>query len=201
MIEDRNGSQVQLQQPSKPTRQQSSADFQPPNLQHQQSSASSYFGRNARATAQSSDQPRPGHDRSNTASMRLRRAGTSMTNRTNNTNNTGNLYNAHERAEKKQEQTVDIENEYFALNPWYNQQKKKPVFGLAAPLPRTVRRGMWWGRGDLQKSMYKVDEEQDDDGIEKHDALDFSRQPGELHPYSSHLMDIAADTCSNRYWR
>jgi aquaglyceroporin related protein len=124
-----------------------------------------------------------------------------LTNRTNNTNNTGGLHNAHERAEKKQEQTVDIENEYFALNPWYNQQKKKPVFGLAAPLPRTVRRGMWWGRGDLRKSMYKVDEEQEDDGIERHDALDFSGQPGELPLCSSRQMDTVANKCSTRYRR
>jgi aquaglyceroporin related protein len=181
MIEDPNGSQVQLQQSSTPMRQQSPTNFQPPKLQHLQSSAGSYFGGNARTTAQNTEQSRPGQDRSNTASTRLRRAGTGMTNRTNNTNNTGNLYDAQERVEKKQEQTVDIENQYFTLNPWYNQQKKKPVFGLAAPLPRTVRRGMWWGRGDLQRSMYKVDDEQDNDGIERHDALDFSRQPGELH--------------------
>jgi aquaglyceroporin related protein len=88
------------------------------------------------------------------------------------------LVDTHERAEKPQQQTVDIENEYFALNPWYNQQKSKPVFGLAAPLPRTVRKGMWWGRGDLKKSLYKVDEEQDDDGIDRNDALDFQKNVG-----------------------
>jgi aquaglyceroporin related protein len=110
--------------------------------------------------------------------MKLRRTGTSRTNQTNITNRTGGLINANERAEKKQEQTVDIDNGYFALNPWYNQQKKKPVFGLASPLPRTVRRGMWWGRGDLKKSMYKVDEQQDDDGVERHDALDYPKEDG-----------------------
>lgn len=94
------------------------------------------------------------------------------TNRTNRTNQTGGLIDAGERAERKQEPTVDIENDYFTLNPWYNQQKAKPVFGLAAPLPRTVRKGMWWGRGDLKKSLYKVDEEQNSDGI---DALDFQK--------------------------
>jgi aquaglyceroporin related protein len=114
--------------------------------------------------------------------MNLRRTGTSRTNQTNNTNHTnltGTLYNANERAEKKQEQTVDIENEYFTLNPWYNQQKKKPVFGLASPLPRTVRRGMWWGRGDLRKSIDHSNQEQDDDGVDRHDALDFPKEDGE----------------------
>lgn len=74
------------------------------------------------------------------------------------------------RPEKKQQQVVDVDNDYFTLNPWYNEQKQKPVFGLGAPLPRTVRRGMWWGRGDLRKSLYKIDE---DDGISRQDGLDF----------------------------
>jgi aquaglyceroporin related protein len=73
---------------------------------------------------------------------------------------------------------VDIANDYFTLNPWYNQQKAKPVFGMAAPLPRTVRKGMWWGRGDLKKSLYKVDEGQEDDGIDRNDALDFGKDIG-----------------------
>jgi aquaglyceroporin related protein len=82
------------------------------------------------------------------------------------------------RPEKKQRQTVDIENDYFKLNPWYNEQKSKPVFGLGAPLPRTVRNGMYWGRGDLRKSLYKADD--DDDGIDRQDGLDFENGKGEL---------------------
>ncbi|EUC47505.1 hypothetical protein COCMIDRAFT_90134 [Bipolaris oryzae ATCC 44560] len=74
------------------------------------------------------------------------------------------------RPEKKQQQVVDVDNDYFTLNPWYNEQKQKPVFGLGAPLPRTVRRGMWWGRGDLRKSLYKIDE---DDGVSRQDGLNF----------------------------
>ncbi|USP74583.1 hypothetical protein yc1106_01857 [Curvularia clavata] len=74
------------------------------------------------------------------------------------------------RPEKKQQQVVDVDNDYFALNPWYNEQKQKPVFGLGAPLPRTVRRGMWWGRGDMRKSLYKID---NDDGVSRQDGLDF----------------------------
>jgi aquaglyceroporin related protein len=125
---------------------------------------------------------RPGPDRSDTAPMRMRRTGTS---RTNQTSTTGGLIDANERAEKKQEQTVDIQNEYFALNPWYNQQKEKPVFGLASPLPRTVRKGMFWGKGGLKNSLYKVDEPQDNDGIERHDGLDFQKGLGKhLHSYS-----------------
>jgi aquaglyceroporin related protein len=100
------------------------------------------------------------------------------TNRTNRTN-TGGLTDAGDRVERIQEPTVDIQDDYFTLNPWYNQQKAKPVFGLAAPLPRTVRKGMWWGRGDMKKSLYKVDEdEQDADGIDRNDALDFQKDIG-----------------------
>lgn len=100
-----------------------------------------------------------------------------MTNRTNLTNHMNEDPN--QRAEKKQEQTVDIDNEYFALNPWYNQQKDKPVFGLAAPLPRTVRRGMWWGRGDLRNSLYKVEDDPNDDGVDRNDGLDFEKRKGQ----------------------
>ncbi|KAL6168922.1 hypothetical protein ACJQWK_05288 [Exserohilum turcicum] len=73
------------------------------------------------------------------------------------------------RPEKKQQQTVDVENDYFTLNPWYNEQNPKPVFGLGAPLPRTVRRGMWWGRGDMRQSLYKIDDQ--DGGIDHQDAV------------------------------
>jgi aquaglyceroporin related protein len=89
-----------------------------------------------------------------------------------------------QRPEKKQRQTVDVENEYFKLNPWYNEQKSKPVFGLGAPLPRTVRRGMWWGRGDLRKSLYKVDEEEDDDGVGRQDGLDFEGGKGNSNNFA-----------------
>jgi aquaglyceroporin related protein len=157
-------------------RQHTAADFRPPRLQHQDSSAASSIGRYATQHPENIPHSRPEHDRNNTAPMRMRRTGTS---RTNQTNQTGGLHDAHERSELKREPTVDIENEYFALNPWYNQQKAKPVFGLASPLPRTVRKGMWWGRGDLRKSMYKVDEEQDDDGVDRNDGLDFAKEEGQ----------------------
>lgn len=104
---------------------------------------------------------------------RMQRTGTNATNKT------WKMHDASDRAEKRQEQTVEVDTDYFALNPWYNQQKAKPVFGLAAPLPRTVRKGMWWGRGGLRKSLYKVDEQQDDAGFEGHDAFDFGKGAGQ----------------------
>ncbi|KAH7413989.1 aquaporin-like protein [Phaeosphaeria sp. MPI-PUGE-AT-0046c] len=158
-------------------RQQTEADFRPPPLQQNNSTASSLrlHGFNRQATQTSS---RPNPDRFNSTPGRMRRTGTS---RTNQTNTTGSLIDAGERAEREPKQTVEVDNEYSALNPWYNQQKAKPVFGLASPLPRTVRKGMWWGRGDLKKSLYKVDEGQDNegqkhnDGIDRTDALDFHK--------------------------
>ena len=82
------------------------------------------------------------------------------------------------RPEKKQQQTVDVENDYFTLNPWYNEQNPKPVFGLGAPLPRTVRRGMWWGRGDMRQSLYKIDDQ--DGGIDHQDAVNLDNGKGKL---------------------
>jgi aquaglyceroporin related protein len=159
-------------------KQQTTPEVRPQQLQHQPSAIRSWIGRHASTKSGDFDQARPQQTRSDTAhtaTPRMRRTGTSGTART---NQTGTLIDASERAEKRQEQKVDVENDYFALNPWYDQQKAKPVFGLAAPLPRTVRKGMWWGRGDLRKSLYKVDEDQDDVGIDRQDALDFQKEAG-----------------------
>jgi len=177
ILAPQDGSQLHI--PSNPVadrRQQTTSDVRPPQVQHQASGTGSDIGRFTTEQPGDPDQTRPKPNRNTTAATRMRRTGTSGTTRT---NQTGGLLDASDRAEKKQEQTVDIDNEYFALNPWYNQQKAKPVFGLAAPLPRTVRKGMWWGRGDLRKSLYKVDEEQDEDGIDQHDALDFQKEAGQ----------------------
>jgi aquaglyceroporin related protein len=154
-------------------RQHTAADFRPPPLNHGASTASSIGRYNSNLDTQASARPDP--NRSDTARTRMRRTGTS---RTNQTNTTGSLIDASERAEKKQEQTVDVDNEYFALNPWYNQQKEKPIFGLASPLPRTVRKGMFWGKGGMKDSLYKVDEQQDNDGVERQDGLDFQKEIG-----------------------
>jgi aquaglyceroporin related protein len=154
-------------------RQHTAADFRPPPLNHGASTASSIGRYNSNLDTQAST--RPGPNRSDTARTRMRRTGTS---RTNQTNTTGSLIDASERAEKKQEQTIDVDNEYFALNPWYNQQKEKPIFGLASPLPRTVRKGMFWGKGGMKNSLYKVDEQQDNDGVERQDGLDFQKEIG-----------------------
>jgi aquaglyceroporin related protein len=67
---------------------------------------------------------------------------------------------ATQRLERTQQQTVDVEQEYMALNPWYNEQKDKPVFGLGQPLPHTTRRGMWWGRGDIKKKLENLREQE-----------------------------------------
>lgn len=85
-----------------------------------------------------------------------------------------------QRLEKKQQQLVDVENEYFKLNPWYNQQKEEPVFGLGQPLPHTMRRGMWWGKGDLRRKMDELKAEEEDlqKGIDARDGLDFANNQG-----------------------
>lgn len=87
-----------------------------------------------------------------------------------------------QRLEKKQQQLVDVENEYFKLNPWYNQQKEKPVFGLGQPLPHTMRRGMWWGKSDLKKKMEDLEAEKNDlqEGIAARDGLEIAKERGEL---------------------
>ncbi|KAJ4404902.1 hypothetical protein N0V91_005638 [Didymella pomorum] len=110
-----------------------------------------------------------------------------------------------QRLEKKQQQLVDVENEYFRLNPWYNQQKEKPVFGLGQPLPHTMRRGMWWGKSDLKKRMEELQSEQDDlqKGIEARDGLDMAKEKEDgpdsdgsqtpLHPGQSSQEAYSAD--------
>lgn len=155
-------------------RQQTTSDFRPSPIEKAPSSASS-IGRYATAKMASSSRSRPDPDRNNTAPSRIHRLNSSRTARTNT-----NLHNVEQhltRPEKKLDQTVEIEDDYFRLNPWYNQQKDKPVFGLASPLPRTVRRGMWWGRGDLRRQLEDV-EENDEDGIARHDGLDFAKAKG-----------------------
>ncbi|QRC99586.1 hypothetical protein JI435_150810, partial [Parastagonospora nodorum SN15] len=169
--EPQNGSQVHRPDLS---RQQPTASDVRPQMHHGHSTATS-MGRHDTVRSSNIQSP-PGPTRNNTTSRRtLQRNGTTRTNRTSRTNQTGGLLDAQERVERRREPTVDIANDYFTLNPWYNQQKAKPVFGMAAPLPRTVRKGMWWGRGDLKKSLYKVDEGQEDDGIDRNDALDFGK--------------------------
>jgi aquaglyceroporin related protein len=105
---------------------------------------------------------RPQSERYNTALSNLCQMDTTHTN---------GASNIKQRLEKAQQQVIDIENEYFALNPWYNEQKEKPVFGLGQPLPHTIRRGMTWGRGDLKK----LKEEEEDHGIDKRDGLDHEK--------------------------
>lgn len=138
------------------------------------------MGRYTATRANSSKQPRPGPGRTSTVPTKTFRMGSSRSASTNWRDQGGITRDPPQRPERTQEQKVDIANEYFALNPWYNQQKDKPVFGLSAPLPRTVRKGMWWGRGNLQKSLENVNEERnDDDGIARQDGLDYDHSKGE----------------------
>lgn len=110
-----------------------------------------------------------------------------------------------QRLEKKQQQLVDVENEYLKLNPWYNQQKEKPVFGLGQPLPHTMRRGMWWGKSDLKKRMedLKAEEEDLQKGIDARDGLDIAKEKGECLTHVA--FDSYHNVCSfltkfNRIW-
>jgi hypothetical protein len=50
------------------------------------------------------------------------------------------------------QQGINIEDQYYTYNPWHDEGPEKPVFGLAKPLPRTVRSGMIWGREEAQKN-------------------------------------------------
>ena len=103
----------------------------------------------------------------------MQRRDTSQTAGTVGTSNT-------QRLEKKQQQLVDVENDYFKLNPWYNQQKDKPVFGLGQPLPHTMRRGMYWGKNDLRQRMEELEAEKQElqDGIDARDGLDIVKERG-----------------------
>ena len=116
--------------------------------------------------------PRPPAYRGDTRPFTMERSETNQTARTSDT----------QRLEKKQQQLVDVENEYFKLNPWYNQQKEKPVFGLGQPLPHTMRRGMWWGKSDLKKKMEDLEAEKNDlqEGIAARDGLEIAKERGEL---------------------
>lgn len=55
-------------------------------------------------------------------------------------------YLQRQQTQKKAEDTYYVDNDYYSLNPWYEQQPPKPLFGLGRPFPRTVRPGMLWGR-------------------------------------------------------
>ncbi|KAF2855934.1 glycerol uptake facilitator protein-like protein [Plenodomus tracheiphilus IPT5] len=152
-------------------RQQTYSDFRPLQLNQKRSNAST-IGKCASNHLGSFRASRPDNERMSTAPTRMPRTESARTSRTNRADRGGVTRDPPQRPEKTEEQKVEIDNEYFRLNPWYNQQKDKPVFGLAAPLPRTVRKGTRWGRGDLPRSMSKV-EEDNEDGIDRQDGLEF----------------------------
>ena len=161
-------------------RQQTTASYQPPGLAQNHSSVGSIARRetahlesrpeNVRSNTTRLDS-RPDHARTDTANTGMTHMGSirnTPTARKSRATRENVRQEPPRRPEKKQQQVVDVDNDYFSLNPWYNEQKSKPVFGLGAPLPRTVRKGMWWGRGDLRKSLYKVDD-QDAEGVAQQD--------------------------------
>jgi aquaglyceroporin related protein len=119
-----------------------------------------------------------------------------------NTNQTQHLSDA-QRLEKKQQQTVDVEEEYMKLNPWYNEQKEKPVFGLGQPLPHTMRRGMWWGRSDLKKKLDKLKEEENQirEEMEGPQYSEKGECDIETEPWSqARHRQFLLLTCQNRLW-
>ncbi|KAF1834246.1 aquaporin-like protein [Decorospora gaudefroyi] len=158
-------------------RQQTATSTRPMGLQQNRSNAPS-IGRFETTRLGPSNQSRPLHARSSTVTTGMGRMHPVQTARTDQSTRANINREPHRRPEKQQRETVDIENDYFKLNPWYNEQRQRPVFGLGAPLPRTVRRGMLWGRGDLRKSSYRADEEQDGDGIVRQDGLEFDEGKG-----------------------
>lgn len=68
---------------------------------------------------------------------------------------------------KKPDESFYVDNDYYALNPWYDQEPNRPLFGLGRPFPRTVRPGMLWGRRGLRGSMYRVEGPQREDEQEQ----------------------------------
>lgn len=51
-----------------------------------------------------------------------------------------------QQTEKKTEDRFYVDNDYYSLNPWYERDPPRPLFGLGRPFPRTVRPGMLRGR-------------------------------------------------------
>ncbi|KAF1936312.1 aquaporin-like protein, partial [Clathrospora elynae] len=177
---------------------QSTVDVRPSNLQHN-SSIRPIVGRDETARMGESYRPRPQHERNGTTSTGTNRMGSTRTVWTNRSTRNNVNQEPHRRPEKKQRQIVDVENDYFALNPWYNEQKPKPVFGLGAPLPRTVRRGMWWGRGDMHKSLYTIDDEKDEDGVDRQDGIKFDDGKGKIEDSEDSEVALAGGHQSHEY--
>ncbi|CAI6241690.1 unnamed protein product [Periconia digitata] len=65
-----------------------------------------------------------------------------------------------QQTEKKTDNRFYVDNDYFDLNPWYDEEPKKPVFGMGRPFPRTVRPGMLWGRSRAQAAMNEQGKEE-----------------------------------------
>jgi hypothetical protein len=76
-----------------------------------------------------------------------------------------------QQTQKKAEDTYYVDNDYYSLNPWYEQQPPKPLFGMGRPFPRTVRPGMLWGRkrDEQDQQGQEQDQEQEQDQDQDHD--------------------------------
>ncbi|KAF2637011.1 aquaporin-like protein [Massarina eburnea CBS 473.64] len=122
--------------------------LRPPSLQHQQSSRSSKHVRPNQET-----QPSYRLDRIDTEDQRSLQPSARENKRAQ--GNANVLLRQH--TEKKPDENFYVDNDYFDLNPWYDQQPKKPVFGLGKPFPRTVRPGMLWGRKGEKPTAHNVE--------------------------------------------
>jgi aquaglyceroporin related protein len=59
-----------------------------------------------------------------------------------------------------------VDPRYYEFNPTYQRTENAPVWGLAKPLPRVVRPGMWRGRDGQQVVEVKEAERQEPGGAE-----------------------------------
>ncbi|KAF1956212.1 aquaporin-like protein [Byssothecium circinans] len=156
--EKASGHTSQEEPASQPRRTSASSSLKPSSLQHQLSS-------------QSSRQARPDHE--GQSSYRLERIGSSRTQNENESERSRQPSTQEERraqanarnlqsqqTEKKQDDGFYVDNDYYNFNPWYDQEPKKPVFGLARPFPRTVRPGMLWGKKPQEKDTDSTEEGQ-----------------------------------------
>ena len=135
----------------------SAQDFRPPTLRHQgedTDQTASTMGQISTIQSRDFTNQRPSNPRNDTAA-------TQMTQQTPDTAMRHQDTLERERTMKKQQQEVTVDNDYYSLNPWYDQAPEKPVFGLAQPLPREIRKGMLWGRPggtELQnRPLYKIE--------------------------------------------
>lgn len=87
-----------------------------------------------------------------------------------------------QQTEKKAEDRFYVDNDYYSLNPWYERDPPRPLFGLGRPFPRTVRPGMLWGRkqeGDKDRN-----DQEDNNGPQ----FERSRDGGTYEIFTEHIL-------------